>query len=91
MSQNQEKQPEIEGLSRKENAVCPGKAQLTLSVFLEAGSVLVYVHTKGAYPEIGQLEGQIASAWPGWSWEHEKISEVCLEGQLHSWEAEGPV
>lgn len=57
MRQNQEKQPEIEGLSRKENAICPGKVQLTLSVSLEAGSVLVYVHTKGAYPEIGQLEG----------------------------------
>lgn len=57
MSQNQEEQHEIEGLSRKEKAVCPSKAPFTLSVSTEISSFLVYIHTKGAYPEIGQLEG----------------------------------
>lgn len=57
MGWNQEEQHEIEGLSRKENAVCPGKAQFTLSVSTEASLVLGCTHTKGAYPETGQLEG----------------------------------
>lgn len=82
MSQNQEEQQEIEGLSRKEPS--------SLCLHTDALSPLLHSYERGI--------SRNRSAWRFNNFsttrlviEHENSSEVCLESQLHFWEVGGPV